>query len=669
MPVLAVWGQTTVTRTSADNPDKWISTHFQANKLPPFSFAYNEISSSKYIDTWTFSKRKVATGNPRIVNYIITYTDPESKLQAICNVKGYADYGAVEWVLSFKNPTRKDSFKITGIRSADYKVSEPGANGFKVRYLEGCNNDVTDYAVRQFDLTSNTSRHFVPIGGFSADGSSLPFYEVISKSTGSGVAVAIGWSGTWNCDLIGVSSGEFRVHAGLENANFILKPGEEVRTPLVATVFWGGGEMEGHNALRRFITACHSGRNGAAPLLCGGFDLGDPGQFDDYALLTDDIAKGIVRRYSQLKLSPDALFLGPGWAEGVSGPAYDGSARWNEDAGSWNADTERFAGGLAPVASLVQSYGGKFMLWIEPEIVMAGSLIHREHPEFLLKSKEGGDQCFLFNLADPKACDYLCKYVGDIVEKEKVDCLCLDCCIAPEYFWRGNDPYGRVGISEIKYVTGLYRFWDYLSNRFPNLRLTTRLEGGSRIDLEALSRTSVLNRSACREPLAQQCHHYGLSLFVPMHGTQTFVAEPYEARSAYSPLVTTHYEMLTNKSVGSTAMRAIQDELKGIRHYFLKDYYPLSGFGNVTDKDIWLAMQYHDPCDGSGIVLAFRREQAADDRYIVKLQGVLPDATYVVTDVDSGESKTVRGSELLGGITLWLENPRSSVLLKYKMKA
>ena len=41
--------QGVITRTGIDNPEKWINTYFAQGKVPPFSFAYEEISSGKFI--------------------------------------------------------------------------------------------------------------------------------------------------------------------------------------------------------------------------------------------------------------------------------------------------------------------------------------------------------------------------------------------------------------------------------------------------------------------------------------------------------------------------------------------------------------------------------------------------------------------------------------------
>ena len=48
------------------------------------------------------------------------------------------------------------------------------------------------------------------------------------------------------------------------------------------------------------------------------------------------------------------------------------------------------------------------------------------------------------------------------------------------------------------------------------------------------------------------------------------------------------------------------NEYRSIRNYYFEDYYPLTGDGDLTGHDVWLAYQMHKLLDGSGIVVAFR---------------------------------------------------------------
>ena len=113
-------------------------------------------------------------------------------------------------------------------------------------------------------------------------------------------------------------------------------------------------------------------------------------------------------------------------------------------------------------------------------------------------------------------------------------------------------------------------------------------------------------------------------------------------------------------------MRDRQAEFKELRPYFYEDYYPLSGINNITSENIWLAYQLYRPSDDSGYIVAFRRKDNPDKSYTVNLSGLHPDHTYILTNKDTGEAIKKTGKELANGFTLTLDNPQSSLIIKYQ---
>ena len=96
----AAYGQSVIKRSGIENPEGWINTYFAQGKVPPFSFAYEEISSGKFITEWKFSKKKVSSSKG-VVAYTVSWTDPTNVVRVTCDVKGFADTKAVEWSLRF----------------------------------------------------------------------------------------------------------------------------------------------------------------------------------------------------------------------------------------------------------------------------------------------------------------------------------------------------------------------------------------------------------------------------------------------------------------------------------------------------------------------------------------------------------------------------------------
>ena len=222
-------------------------------------------------------------------------------------------------------------------------------------------------------------------------------------------------------------------------------------------------------------------------------------------------------------------------------------------------------------------------------------------------------------------------------------------------------------MKEIRHIENLYRFWDYLLERFPEMVIDNCASGGKRLDWETVSRSVPLWRSDYYhydDPDGYQCHTYGLNYFLPVHGTGILLPDQYSFRSSLSSTLIYNWK-ITEKGVSVIEMQDRLNEYRGIRDYYFEDYYPLTGDGDLTGHDVWLAYQMHKPSDGSGIVVAFRREDSGADHCIVRLGGLSPDKLYRLTDSDTGEIVENTGLELSEGLTLRLDNPKSSLLIKY----
>ena len=73
---------------------------------PPFSFVYNGIPSSEFLTRWQYEKEKIASPDPQTVRERHIYTDPATGLKVECDVTGFKDFHAVEWVLHFTDTSR-----------------------------------------------------------------------------------------------------------------------------------------------------------------------------------------------------------------------------------------------------------------------------------------------------------------------------------------------------------------------------------------------------------------------------------------------------------------------------------------------------------------------------------------------------------------------------------
>ena len=165
------------------------------------------------------------------------------------------------------------------------------------------------------------------------------------------------------------------------------------------------------------------------------------------------------------------------------------------------------------------------------------------------------------------------------------------------------------------------------------------------------------------EPVGYQCHTYGLEFYLPQHATGSYHVNPFDSRSSLGSAVVFNWK-LTQQGESFTDMQRTMQEFQEVRPYFYEDFYPLTGTGDLTGDNIWLAYQLYRPSDYSGYIVAFRRAACESDTCVVRLRGLAP-GNYLIYNKDKNENKEYTDRQLSEGLTLTLNQPRSSLLLKF----
>lgn len=654
--------------TGVVNPEAWIVSHFAKSKIPPFSFEYGGKPSANFIKKWGYHIGKGTTAESGVVVFDVTYTDPVSKLKVDCKVKGVRAFQVVEWVLHFTNEGRLPSANIKNVKALDLTADYGKSSSFILYHSEGSDHHINDFRLHALPLVQDSVKHMEPDGGRSSDKTAFPFFNIESAGKG-GIITAVGWTGTWFSDIVQQDQQAVRLSACMKNFDLFLYPSESVRTPMISLLFWQGDQfIRGHNQFRQFVLQHHSRKiNGkfAEYPLSGGFEWGDPAPCNEYTCLTEEMAVAFIKRYKQFGIVPEVFWLDAGWYAGSGGPDFTGKNWWNT-IGNWRVDSVRFPNGLKPLSDEAHKAGAKFMLWFEPERVMAGSELAVSHPQWMLK-KNGDTSTFLFDLGNKEAREWLSKYIGDFLEANGIDYYRQDFNMHIQQYWQANDEPGRTGIRELRHIEGLYAYWDYLLERFPNLLIDNCASGGRRLDLETTSRSAPLWRTdySYGEPNGYQNHSYGLNFYLPLHGTGVFGFDQYSFHSALSSAMVLNWD-LTSLQGNIVDMRKYIQQFKEVRSYYYDDYYPLTGLGDLSAMNVWIAYQLNRSSDQSGIVLAFRRKENAESKLTVKLQGLQDGRKYTVADADSRTAVVKTGRELHEGFDIEIPKAPGSILLQYK---
>ena len=95
---------------------------------------------------------------------------------------------------------------------------------------------------------------------------------------------------------------------------------------------------------------------------------------------------------------------------------------------------------------------------------------------------------------------------------------------------------------------------------------------------------------------------------------------------------------------------------------------PLTSYS--LEKTVWMAWQFDRPDLGEGMVQAFRRAESPYESARFFLRGLVPDARYTLTDLDTGNTEQLVGRTLMheGLLITVLKRPGAPVVLYEKVR-
>jgi len=521
-----IWGGSCLSAAEPSSQEQksfehWFQNAFvKQNSVAPFSFAYDGISSQGFLSHW----KKTITFRPLDAQrhgYTFRYEDPDGPLTVTVEAIVYHRFPAVDWVVMLTNRGHQATAFLDSIRSLDMSWQPRDGAGFVVHHSMGEYNSAASFRPLTRSLTTDSLLLIRPKGGRSSDGW-MPFFNMTNGA--QGIVLAIGWSGQWQAGFLQTSGQGLRVTAGREWTHLKLLPGETIRTPRTLLLFWQGeDDLRGNNLFRQLLIEHYlprrDGKQVYAPV-CASIDRVDP----------DGSYEG-----PHLRVMPELARRGfeVFWSD--MDPQHWYPVGFPDGTGTWLPDPIKYPRGLAPIGRAAHENGLEYLLWFEPERVALNTFIDRTHPEFLMVRP--GERNRLFKLQAPAARAWLIDHIDQQITAAQLDWLRWDMNIEPESFWRLEDPAERQGITEIRYIEGLYSMMDELQRRHPGLIIDLCASGGRRIDIEVLRRGLPLWHSDLQcfgpHPEAEQLQNGGLFRWLPLHGCGSFGYEPsYAFRSA-----------------------------------------------------------------------------------------------------------------------------------------
>ena len=347
--------------------------------------------------------------------------------------------------------------------------------------------------------------------------------------------------------------------------------------------------------------------------------------------------------------------------------------------GDWTPDPVKFPKGLSPLIREVKKLGMQFGIWVEPEMVNPNSDLFREHPDWVLqtrnrKAHEGRNQLML-NLAREDVKEYTIGWLDKLLGENDIDFIKWDMNRkVSEAGWPDEDPLTDREM-RIRYV---YNLWDILSTirqRHPGVTIESCAGGGGRVNIGHFAYTDQVWTSDNTDPGDRMKIQYGYSYAFPAKTMVNWVTDHEWHNKKTSLEFRFHVAMAGNLGIGND-ITEWNDEERELASGLIAQYKslrPVIQFGDqyrLRDPftESRMAVQFVSRDKARSVVFTFQTLESLpaseggynlSDRVICR--GLDPEASYRVTIGDNSEE--VSGRALMqAGLSMPLKGNYTSAM-------
>ena len=305
-----------------------------------------------------------------------------------------------------------------------------------------------------------------------------PFVALMSKNAdefaGDVYGFSLIYSGSFAATVEGTAFDCTRVTMGLNpySFNWDLRPGASFQTPEVAMVYSDAGlnlMSQRYHAIYR--TRLCRGKYALAerPMLVNNWEA-------TYFGFNEEKIVEIARAGKELGL--ELFVLDDGW--------FGKRDTDNCSLGDWVVDKNKLPNGLDHLARRINDMGMKFGLWFEPEMVSPDSDLYRAHPDWCIhvpdRPRTQARQQLILDLSRADVCDYIIEAVSSVLRSAPISYVKWDMNRNMTEIGSALLDSEHQGEMEHRYMLGLYRVLETITQSFPDILFESCSGGGGRFD-------------------------------------------------------------------------------------------------------------------------------------------------------------------------------------------
>lgn len=424
-----------------------------------------------------------------------------------------------------------------------------------------------------------------------------------------------------------------RVICGIHPDNFSwnLRPGETFDTPEAMMTFSAAGtgklSRNLHETIRNHV--CRGEwKTKCRPVLINNWEA-------TYFDFTGDQLVGIAKNAAELGV--ELFVLDDGWF----GKRDDD----NSGLGDWFPNEKKLGCSLKELAERIVDCGLLFGLWFEPEAISEDSDLYRAHPDWAVvipgRKPELSRNQLILDFSRKDVQDYIIESMSAIFAETPISYVKWDFnrSICNKYSALLDST--SQGEFAHRYVLGLYRVLEMLTETFPHILFEGCSGGGGRFDAGMLYYTPQIWCSDNSDAIARLEIQYGTSFGYPVSAMgahvsavpnhQTRRITPFSTRGCVAMAGTFGYELDVTK-LSETEKAKIRQQIKRFKtHYDViqhGEYYRLLP---PSDRQctVW---EMADPEGREALVTAVYHHVVANEKpVVVQVQGLRDEVCYQLT--------------------------------------
>ncbi|MGN6726499.1 MAG: alpha-galactosidase [Tepidisphaeraceae bacterium] len=432
---------------------------------------------------------------------VITTLAEQSGLSIEHTLSWTAGDAAVEIRTAFTNGSKAPvtlemltSFSIGGITPFHPSDAPGRLRAHRFRSVWSAEGRLQTESIEQLHLERSWSgaglfsERFGQVGSMPVRGW-FPFVAVEDIEAGVTWGAQLAWAGSWQMEIarqhddVCLSGGQ----ADREFGHWMktLAPGETYAAPAATLTCAAGGlddVCDRLTALHKHALASQPKIDADLPVIFNEWctTWGDP-QHDKVLAIADRL-KGSGVRY---------LVIDAGWYKTET-------SDWGSGHGDWVPSKKLFSHGLAATAAAIRERGLVPGLWYEMETVGSSSeafqstdlLLQRDRLPLTVRSRR------FWDLSHPQALAYLEEKVIDLLDQCGFGYLKVD---YNETIGLGCDHPDSIGEGLRRQIDGVYRIFDRIRERLPELVVENCSSGGHRLEPSMLARTAMSSFSDAHE--------------------------------------------------------------------------------------------------------------------------------------------------------------------------